>query len=409
MNRQEDGMEALFEFATEGILITSEQGEILRANPSANKMFGYLEGELIGKKIEILLPARVAHQHVVKREEFIRHPEPRAMGAGRELFGKRKNNVEFPVEISLSPYTSATGKKNIISFIVDITVRKQQEKILLINHQEIQVLNANLEKRVEERTLILEEALRELGSSREELRTTLEKEKELNELKSRFVTMASHEFRTPLTTMLSSLALVSKYGEQGDRPKQIRHISRIKLSISHLTDILNDVLSLSKLEEGKTHISFERLTLNDFVVDLVTEMQALAKQGQKIIYTHSGNLELQADKKILKHLLFNLISNAVKFSPEGSTITVATEINDALFTLTVSDKGIGISEEDKKHLFERFFRGYNATNIQGTGLGLNIVAKYTELMGGTIECFSRLEEGTSFVIRIPNDLRTRIQ
>jgi PAS domain S-box-containing protein len=395
------GLEALFQYATEGILIASDQGEIMRANPAANKMFGYEVDQLVGQKIEILIPRKLAEKHVLNRGGFNLTPRPRSMGIGRDLFGKRKDDTEFPVEVSLSPFTSLDGRKYIIGFIVDITVRKKQELELRKNHHEIQVLNSNLERKVEERTLVLEEALRELGKSREELSKALEKEKELNELKSRFVSMASHEFRTPLTTILSSISLIGKYAEQGDKEKQARHIDRVKSSITHLTDILNDILSISKLEEGKTHVAAENFNLKEYVMDAVTELRGLTKEGQEISYVHTGKEEVYSDKKILRHLMFNLISNAIKFSPEGKVISIHTNTDDSYFIIEIKDRGMGISEEDKKHLFERFFRGYNATNIQGTGLGLNIVAKYVELLKGSIEFKSKLEEGTTFRIRLP--------
>jgi signal transduction histidine kinase len=267
--------------------------------------------------------------------------------------------------------------------------------------REIKTLNAELEKRVKDRTMILEEALRELGGSREELRIALDREKELNELKSRFVTMASHEFRTPLATILSSLSLVSKYGEQQEKEKQAKHMDRIKSSVMHLTDILNDVLSLSKLEEGKVHLSLEKFDVNVLGSNLVQEMESIAKPGQTIIHKHSGANEIVLDKKVLKHILFNLISNAIKFSPEGRPIEVSLEVNRACLILSVKDHGLGISEEDQKHLFERFFRGQNVTNIQGTGLGLNIVSKYVEILNGRIGVQSRLEEGTIFRVEFP--------
>jgi PAS domain S-box-containing protein len=395
------GLEALFEYATEGILITSEKGEIMRANPAANRMFGYEKDELELQKIEVLIPRRLTEKHIANRESFSHHPSPRSMGAGRDLYGLRKDGTEFPVEVSLSPFTSVDGKKYVIGFVVDITIRKNGELALRTKHEEVQLLYSNLEKKVQERTMVLEEALRELGRSREDLAQALEKEKDLNELKSRFVSMASHEFRTPLTTILSSVSLISKYAEQGEVEKQIKHIGRIKYSITHLTDILNDVLSLSKLEEGKVHISPESFSLKEAIQDAVQELKGLLKEGQEIIEVYSGPEEISSDKKILRHILFNLISNAVKFSPEGKPIEVKVDASNSVFTIRITDHGIGISEEDKKHLFERFFRGTNATNIQGTGLGLNIVARYTELLNGAIDCESILGEGATFLVRLP--------
>lgn len=292
----------------------------------------------------------------------------------------------------------------ILSAVVIIKYKKieqvaiEQQKELLLLTATLKTTNSQLEERVKERAVVLEGALVKLKKSESELQKSLEYEKELNELKSRFVTTASHEFRTPLATILSSLSLISKYGEQKDKEKQKRHIDRIKSSVMHLTDILNDVLSLSKLEEGAIAASFEKFTVQDLVTDLVREMQMIAKLNQKINYQHVGQSDIFLDKKTLRHILLNLIANAIKFSEENNNISVLTEVEDSIFTLTVQDSGIGIPAEDQKHLFERFFRGNNVSAIQGTGLGLNIVAKYVELMNGRINFISELGKGTTFNI-----------
>jgi len=195
---------------------------------------------------------------------------------------------------------------------------------------------------------------------------------------------------------------VRRYGETSDFDKQLKHISRIKESVNILTDILNDMLSLSKLEEGKVAFVPERFNFKSFAEEIVYELQAIAKPDQKIIYHHTGQAEAVLDKKIKKHLFYNLISNAIKFSPEGGIIEVSSDFDGRWITLKVKDNGIGISPEDQQPLFERFFRGHNATNIQGTGLGLNIVAKYIEMLGGTIHLESELNKGTTFIIKLPN-------
>jgi len=280
--------------------------------------------------------------------------------------------------------------------IEKLTIEQQEElQQLAIN---LKTTNSKLEERVKERSEVLESALRKLKKSEAELQKSLEHEKELNELKTRFVSTASHEFRTPLTTILSSISLVSKYGEQNDKEKQNKHIDRIKYSVMHLTDILNDVLSLSKLEEGGIKALFEKFAVKSLVSDVVREMQLIAKLNQKIQYHHYGQDEILLDKKTLKHILFNLVSNAIKFSDEDSIVNVITEVKDSIFLIKVKDSGIGIPVEDQKHLFERFFRGNNVSAIQGTGLGLNIVAKYVELMNGKIDFISEVGEGTTFSI-----------
>jgi PAS domain S-box-containing protein len=388
-----EGTDALFLFAAEGILVANGESVITRVNPSAEKLFGYEKGELIGQKIEILIPRRLAEKHVHQRTNYNANPQARTMGSGRELFGLKKDGSEFPLEISLSPYSTG-GENFVIAFIVDITLRKQAE-------EKLKNYSAELEKQVRNRTLILEEAVEQLEKTKLELHNSLEKERELNELKTRFVSMASHEFRTPLTTMLTSLSLVTKYGENNDKSSQAKHVGKIKSSIHNLTDILNDFLSVSKLEEGKIENLPEMLNIQTYISDIISEMEFLAVNNQVIQYNHTGKSIGNLDKKLLKNILFNLISNAIKFSPEGGIIDVKSSIEDAKFKISVQDHGIGISKDDQKHLFERFFRGHNATHIQGTGLGLSIIAKYAELMNGTIDFESQENKGTTFTIIIP--------
>ena len=387
------GIEALFIYATEGILVVNEKGEIVRINPSAERLFGYEKGELMGKRIEALVPQRFAHKHVEHRDKYNQNPNPRSMGLGMELYGLKKDAKEFPVEISLSPY-STNEEKFTIAFIVDITHRKQTE-------EKLRSYSTELEKQVKNRTLILEEAIEELQATKKELDAALVKERELSELKSRFVSMASHEFRTPLATIQSSLSLVKKYGELKDIQKQDKHIGKIKSSINNLTDILNDFLSVSKLEEGKVENMPEGFDLKEFVSEIISEVKEIAKEGQTISYNHSGKKSVSLDKKVFKNILFNLASNAIKFSPENETISIVSETKNGSVKILVKDKGIGIPKTDQKHLFERFFRGHNATHIQGTGLGLNIVSKYVELMNGSISVSSEENKGTTFIITFP--------
>ena len=387
------GIDAIFQFATEGILVTNEKSEIININPSAEKLFGYEKGELIGQKIEVLIPKRYTEKHISHRDNFQENPHARSMGEGMELFGAKKDGTEFPVEISLSPYSNQQGKF-VVAFIIDISRRKLAE-------EKLKNYSVDLEKQVGNRTLILQEAITELEKTKNELNQALDKEKELNELKSRFVSMASHEFRTPLATIMSSLSLVKAYGEQNDSVKQSRHIQKIKSSIGNLTDILNDFLSVSKLEEGKVEHVQEQFEIQRYIKDVISEMELFCKTGQKISYHHTGGEMVLLDKKLIKHILYNLLSNAVKFSSENKKITISTERTETEFKISVEDQGIGISQKDQKHLFQRFFRGKNASNIQGTGLGLNIIENYIELMNGTINFTSVENEGTTFNLSFP--------
>jgi signal transduction histidine kinase len=281
-----------------------------------------------------------------------------------------------------------------MAFIMDITIRKQAE-------EKQKNYSVELERQVKNRTLILEEAIQELEKTKKELHMALQKEKELNELKSRFVSMASHEFRTPLTTMMSSLSLVTRYGENNDKDNQLKHVGKIKNSINNLTDILNDFLSVSKLEEGKVENLPEPLDIKLFMGEIISDMQSMAAAEQLIVQHHVGKSQVNVDRKLLKNILFNLISNAIKFSPADATIDLHILVNNSTVRIDVSDRGIGISKEDQKHLFERFFRGQNATHIQGTGLGLNIVARYAELMNASLDFVTEENKGTTFTIIIP--------
>jgi PAS domain S-box-containing protein len=399
--------EEIFGHATESILVTDETGYIVLINPATERFFQYRHVELEGKTVEYLLPDRFVGNHVKHRQNYNRNPHSRSMGIGMDLYAKRKDGSEFPVEISLSPFTS-DGRNFIIAFIIDITKRKEVEEANIAQQLELQKLavqlrssNEKLESTVDARTKVLSEALKELERSKIELSEALEKEKELNELKSRFISMASHEFRTPLTTILSSASLIPEYPAQEQQEKRLKHVVRIQSAVNNLNDILSDFLSISKIEEGKVNASNTELNLRNLLKEVTTEMKSVVRPGQQIIYTHSGDEVVSSDMKLIRNIVINLISNAIKFSEENKRIEVSTEVNKEHFTITVADQGIGISEEDKKHLFERFFRGQNVTNIHGTGLGLNIISSYVELMNGFIEMESQLEKGTTVKITIP--------
>jgi PAS domain S-box-containing protein len=252
------------------------------------------------------------------------------------------------------------------------------------------------------RILVVERDITEEKRYALEITRSLEKERELNELKSRFVSMASHEFRTPLSTILSSAALAGKYAESGDKEKLERHHERIKSSVNHLTNILNDFLSLSKLEEGMVQCRPEPTALDDFFHTLRSEMQEITRNGQQVrLSVNVPENVVNVDPFMLKNTCINLISNAIKYSPEDSIVDVRVTGSNRHISIEVQDYGIGIPEDEQKNLFSRFFRARNATNIQGTGLGLNIIARYIDLMGAEIQFRSKEGQGTTFMLFIP--------
>jgi PAS domain S-box-containing protein len=398
---------SLFENATEGIILTNGAGNIVLVNPAAEKMFGYSSGEIINQPIEVLIPEKVKPHHHILLEGFHKNPSNRVMGQGRDLYGRRKDGSNIPVEVSLSFY-----KKNeelfVIAFIVDIALRKKNEQNILEQQKELEKMandmrrmNMQLETKVEERTLILKEALQKLEESQKDLSEALDKEKQLSEIKSRFVSMASHEFRTPLSTVLSSASLLSKYTTTEEQDKRSRHVEKIKNSVKHLNDILEDFLSLGKLDEGKVDTRCDEIDITEFIHDTIDEMKGLSKKGQQFLYEHTGVKQIYTDKKLLKNIIINLASNAIKFSEEGKSIRIKTRSVSDKMNISITDEGIGISEEDKEHLFSSFYRGKNALNIQGTGLGLHIVKRYLDLLDGQIDLDSKIGEGSTFNITIP--------
>jgi signal transduction histidine kinase len=330
------------------------------------------------------------------------------MGYGRDLKARRKDGSELPVEISLSYFHTDEGLF-VIAFILDITIRKQNEAILLqqkaeleIITREIKVLNSNLEEEVERRTETLRQTLNQLESSRKELQDALKREKQLGELKSRFVTMASHEFKTPLATILTSTTLIGKYQKSDEQVHREKHLKRITDTVLNLSNLLNEFLSIGKLEEGKIKPKPELFFLPDQMKEIVSEMQSQAGDGKQILIEMPEVGNVQLDKELIRYVMLNLLSNAIKFSPPASTITVRAFRKDTVLNIEVQDQGIGISRKDQEHLFERFFRGRNADNIQGTGLGLHIVQRYVRLMEGEIKIQSELNKGTIISLLFEN-------
>ncbi|WP_159023785.1 PAS domain-containing sensor histidine kinase [Formosa sp. L2A11] len=230
----------------------------------------------------------------------------------------------------------------------------------------------------------------------------LKKEQELNELKSRFVSMASHEFRTPLSAIQTSAILIGRQNEAGKETKREKYVAQIKKNVKIMIVILNDFLSLSKLEEGKVQANKELFDFIDFSKTLIADVSTTKKTGKNIILVAPDYpLLLNLDPKLMRTILMNLISNALKYSPRNTDVRITIEESDVFVTLQVQDQGIGIPEDEQKKLFERFFRAENAQNIEGTGLGLNIVKQYVDLMDGTIDFKSEINTGTTFLITWP--------
>lgn len=242
----------------------------------------------------------------------------------------------------------------------------------------------------------------EQKKSEEDLLRALRIEQELNDLKSRFISMASHEFRTPLSAIHSSAILIGKQNTPGLEDKRLRYLRQIKNNVRNLVVILDDFLSLSKHEEGNIEAQPDTFDALDLIRSVLEELESNLKVGQHFQETFEmSSLEVCQDPKLLRQILVNLLSNAIKYAPEKTGISIAIEKDATMFSISITDKGMGIPEEEQEQLFNRFFRARNAINIPGTGLGLHLVKLYTELMGGTITFKSALEKGSTFVLRLP--------
>lgn len=488
---EKEQLKALFENATEGILLVDSSGRIVQANPVVENIFGYNIGELAGNELSVLIPKGVDHSHTVLVNKYLSHPYSTAMG--RRVYALRKNGSEFLADISLSHFRDR-GSINVIAFVTDASERALNE----------QMINSNLAKANEEllrsqslykamahnfpdgiigvmgrdmKYLLVDgKGLSELGLDQhsmkgdrlfdnihktisgyaehglkkvyegesisfdvtiegnfynvssvpiytkseineilvviknisdqkkmeQELINTLEKEKELNTLKSRFVTMASHEFRTPLTTILSSTFLLENYTSERLQVEKHKHLTRIKHAVHNLTELLNDFLSLGKLEEGKVEVALKPLKLREFFEEIMQEVLLTKKEDQRIVFEFHGNdHETLMDRNLLRNVLLNLLSNAIKYSPHTGSIGLTVFEEPQTLKIKVSDSGIGIPPEEQKHIFQRFFRANNTMDIQGTGLGLNIVRRYVRLLKGKIDFTSTLNKGTTFNVLLP--------
>ncbi len=386
-------LSAIIDHAIDGIITIDNRGNVESINPAALELFGYQAEEVIGHNISMLMPEPDRGNHDGYLPNYQTTGHKKIIGIGREVMGLKKNGETFPFRLAVSEVW--LKDKNIFTgFIHDLSREKAAEDMLKQHATE-------LEHKVSERTRDLISLVSELEKAKAEVSKSLEKEIELNQLKSRFVSMASHEFRTPLSSVQLSASLIEKYSERpDDKANIIKHTNKIKSAVQLLTSILNDFLSLEKLEAGIVVMNKQYINLVELAEEITEEMQLICKKNQHIVYQHTGEIgHFTLDPNLLKNALVNLISNAIKYSGEDTLIEFTTCIDDEGCLISVKDNGIGIPEEDQVHLFEPFFRAHNTGNIPGTGLGLNIVKRYIELMEGQMEFESEVHKGTSFRVR----------
>jgi len=356
----------LLESTPDAIIMANESGRIVLANSQAEALFGYERGELLGQLVELLLPSRYHGSHVTHRSGYFAQPRTRSMGAGLELYGRRKDGTEFPVEISLSPLRTDEGML-VMSAIRDTTDRKRIE-------QTLQEKNAELER--------------------------------ANQAKDRFLASMSHELRTPLNGIIGFAEFLSD-GKPGPlNEKQHEYLGDVLNSGRHLLHLINDMLDLVKVQAGKAELSIERFSLPEVINEVCAGVRPIAesKRIEIAICVAPGLDFVTLDRQRVKQILYNLLSNALKFTDEGGHVGIeAAPEGEDRFRLAVSDDGIGIRAEDIGRLFTEFeqLETGTARRFGGTGLGLALTRSLVALHGGTIDVESAFGKGSTFRVVLP--------
>ncbi|MCG2462342.1 PAS domain S-box protein [Flavobacteriaceae bacterium F89] len=344
--------------------------KFINVNYGASKMTGYTLEEF--KTLSPLdLKPDFSESQFRKLIEPIVHDNSKKLQF--ETVHRRKDGTTYPVEVHIQ--SSINSDRNMmVATILDITDKKNYTK--------------KLEQTVEKRT--------------EQLKKALESEKELNELKTKFLSMVSHEFKTPLSGILTSATLIGKYTKEEQQDKRDKHLKTIMGAVYHLTNILDDFLSIERMEKGKESYQLSDFSLSKMINEVVYNANMLLKNGQHINYPQNiEDVTVYQDERIASLTLTNLLHNAIKYAPEDTEIDLRVELTDDMMVFHIKDNGIGIPEKDQKHIFDRYFRSENVLLTQGTGIGLNIVKAHLENLGGRIYFKSTENKGSTFTVEMP--------
>ncbi len=407
----ENMLKVAFSTTLEGVLLTDSNAKIIVANKAIENCLGYKIEELIGKDLHIFLPKPLHKIHRKHYLAYFKDPSYLAFENAREVEGLHKNGSKVALELRLNLF-EYNGEKYAKAYISDISRRKEKEK-------QIQIEKTKLQEKVNDKTTELEGMVNRLSQTnndlevevqqkvraRNKLRKSLLAERELSQLKTKFLSLASHEFRTPLSGILTSATLIDKF-KTNNQSDITKHVGVIKTMVNHLNNILNDFMSLERLDTGDIHYKFSSFEFNKLMKEIINKTNSLLKTGQSINYSPCEICpNIYQDKKIVQIIISNILFNAIKYSPEYSPIDV-TVTSSEYIKIIISDKGIGIPKIDQKNIFKRFFRASNVSHLQGTGIGLNIVKANIEGLGGMIQFRSKENEGTTFIVELPKNIAT---
>lgn len=374
-------LESVITNANDSVLIckinhdNNENSTVIYINDAFTKMTGYLPEEVIGKSSLSFQGLHPDSEETQKIKEALARRE----SAEFEILNRKKNGEPFWNNFTVVPVADKSGAyTHWVSIQRDVTSRRQHEEIT----------RKKLEKLIEERTRELHEALAN--------------EKELVEMKSRFVAIASHEFRTPLSTINFATNFLQDHFQQLSQEEISSKLKRIEKQVTHMTSLLEDVILVGRNELNKIQVIKVSVQLRHFIDKIIEEVLHTTKNTHVVHLTYEVKTDqVEADEKLLRNIFINLLTNAIKFSPNRKEIRLLISQEDSHLIFEVIDYGIGISEADKKHLYEAFYRGTNATAIAGSGLGLSIVKKAVELLRGEMELQSEENKGTQIKIKLP--------